>query len=576
VWVPALLAALAGPLRAAGPPDELLRLVPDDIGFCVVLRDLRGHSAALLDSPFVGQLRHSPVGAALLGSREAEKLARVGQHLEKHLGLGWARLRDDILGDAVVFAYRPGPPGKPEQEQGLILVRARNARALADLIDGLNRAQRQAGELKGLQERDYHGVRYHRREERKRVNRVERTEVNYYYLCGPVLVFSGQEAMLRQAIDRGRAADAGAEPALARRLRELGADRALVSVWVNPRAFDADLEARIARAGPATAPGLQTFAVYWKALEGVALLAALDRDLSLSLAVRARTEQLPAAARRFLAEASRPSELWRSFPDNALLAVAGRVDLSALSEALGDFLPRESRAALRGQVERTLDAALGRSFVKEVLPALGPDWGLCLTAPAAPDKGWLPQAVLALRVAPGEAESPVDQALLSALHFWATVAVLGHNKQNPDRPMSLKTAFQDKREVKYVASEQGLPPGVQPAFGLRHGYLVLASSPDVLRRFSPPAAPGGPAPAGPVPWLRASFKDWRAYVAERRDALAEALAAKQALTREEAGRRLDKLLDGLRLLDRLEVRQRTAPGQVTFTLTVRTALPLKK
>jgi hypothetical protein len=170
----------------------------------------------------------------------------------------------------------------------------------------------------------------------------------------------------------------------------------------------------------------------------------------------------------------------------------------------------------------------------------------------------------------------VDQALLSAIHFWATAAVLGHNKLNPERPLSLKTAFQDKREVKYIAGERCLPPGVQPAFGLHNGYLVLGSSPDVLRRFTPPAAPVAPAPAGPVPLLRVSFKDWRAYVAERRDALAEALAARHEMTREEAGRRLDKLLDGLRLLDRLEVRQRSTPGQVTFTLSVQTAPPLKK
>ena len=28
--------------------------------------------------------------------------------LRQHLGIGWAELRDDLLGDAVVLAYRPG------------------------------------------------------------------------------------------------------------------------------------------------------------------------------------------------------------------------------------------------------------------------------------------------------------------------------------------------------------------------------------------------------------------------------------------------------------------------------------
>ena len=93
----------------------------------------------------------------------------------------------------------------------------------------------------------------------------------------------------------------------------------------------------------------------------------------------------------------------------------------------------DSRAALVGQLDRTAGAALGKDFVKEVLPALGPDWGLCVTAPPPQEKGWFPQAVLALRAAPGDETAPVDQALVSALHSWAVLAVLGHNRQHPDR-----------------------------------------------------------------------------------------------------------------------------------------------
>src|SRR5262249_5462681 len=154
----------------------------DDVGLCLVLQDLRGHSAALLDSPFVEQLWRSPVGAAMLASKEVGQLGKVGKDLEKLLGLDWPRLRDDILGDAVAFAYRPGPPRQPEQEQGLFLVRARDPRALADLIGRLNRVQKEAGQLTELEEREHNGVKYHRRVERKEVNGVEHTEVNFYYL----------------------------------------------------------------------------------------------------------------------------------------------------------------------------------------------------------------------------------------------------------------------------------------------------------------------------------------------------------------------------------------------------------
>src|SRR6202042_646360 len=69
LWA-AFALALAAPLQAASPRDELLRFVPDDVGFCFVMQDLRVHATELADSPFVEQLRLSPVGAALRAANE--------------------------------------------------------------------------------------------------------------------------------------------------------------------------------------------------------------------------------------------------------------------------------------------------------------------------------------------------------------------------------------------------------------------------------------------------------------------------------------------------------------------------
>jgi hypothetical protein len=55
-----------------------------------------------------------------------------------------------------------------------------------------------------------------------------------------------------------------------------------------------------------------------------------------------------------------------------------------------------------------------------------------------------------------------------------------------------------------------------------------------------------------------------------------AVAEKNGLSRDEAGKRLDGLLAGLQFLDRVEVRQRTSQGQVVLTFVVQTAQPLKK
>src|ERR1700730_5890347 len=122
--IPACCAVLAlllwlPPTLAATPAEELLRLVPEDVGFCVVVQDLRGHTTALLQSEFVKRLRASPFASELARDKEILKLAQVEEHLQKHLKVNWTQLRDEVFGDAVVFAYRRGPTGQAEQDPDL-------------------------------------------------------------------------------------------------------------------------------------------------------------------------------------------------------------------------------------------------------------------------------------------------------------------------------------------------------------------------------------------------------------------------------------------------------------------------
>jgi hypothetical protein len=350
-------------------------------------------------------------------------------------------------------------------------------------------------------------------------------------------------------------------------------DKSLFVLWVNPRAFDAELETKQKASGPGR-EGLATFATYWKALESVGVAVALDKELTLSFAARARTEALPPAARRFLAEASRPSDVWSRVPDNALIAVGGRIDLKALFEMVDEFLPKEARQGLRGELNRGIGAALGKDFVADVLPLLGPDWGFFLIAPDATDKGWVPLATFAVRVVGGGKGAGIDQTLFGAVHAFAMLAVVGHNRANPEQPLSLKTTGLGEIAVKHLSGERAFPPGVEPAFALANGYFVLASTPEAVRRFA--AAAVKPMAEGEFPLLRISFKDWRAYLAQRRETLVARLTARSGMTSDESRTFYDQLLTGLQFIDRIELVQRTTSGQVTLALRISTSQPLRK
>ena len=122
-----VLCALCGSTFSATPKDEVIRLVPNDAGFVVVLQDFRGHAAKFRDSPFVKQFMQTPQGKALLDASVTVQLAEADRGLTEELGVNWTKLRHDLLGDAVVFVYRPGPVDKPDAEEGVAILYVRDS-----------------------------------------------------------------------------------------------------------------------------------------------------------------------------------------------------------------------------------------------------------------------------------------------------------------------------------------------------------------------------------------------------------------------------------------------------------------
>ncbi len=165
-------------------------------------------------------------------------------------------------------------------------------------------------------------------------------------------------------------------PDVTRRLRELDAERALFALWLNPLRLRRRGGIQGRRAPAERVATVKHFATYWKALDSVVVsLTPADRDINLSLGVRARVEELPPAARRLFREASAPSAVWRRFPETALLAVAGRFDGAALFDVLEGFLTPEGRQSLNADLNRQVGALLGGEFAQGSAPRPGAGLG---------------------------------------------------------------------------------------------------------------------------------------------------------------------------------------------------------
>jgi hypothetical protein len=527
----------------APPRDQALRLVPDDCGICVLVQNLRDHAQSLQQSPFAERLAASSIGKLFRDSPEAKKLAELDKQLKEKLNITWTELRDDILGDAVVLAYTPGPPDKPEQEQGLLIVHARNPNLLAALIDRLNELQRQSGELRIVEVRHFNGSSYIRRE--------KKLGEEFYALRGSLLVFSDSEARLQKALecDRSRPAADKGMPNQTGRLQALGIEQNFVTLWVNPRAFDEAIKQQVAVIRGTDATALKTFQTSWSAIDGAALSLQLDRDLALTAVMHGRFDALPASVRKTLDAARKPTAIWSAFPEDALMVAVGRVPWDA-----------DTGAA-------QTPGFFGRNVLENLLRQLGPEWGVCVLGPKPEAKSIAPAILGAIQLS-----TELDQTLvIDTLDSLIRITLLGINNQQGPR-WRLSQSKQDAVDIRVI--EGPIPsPGLRPSFAWKAGYLVFGSTPEAILRFNPRTAVD-PAPIE-IPVARLSLAAWASYLKSYRMPLATWAAKIHQLSMADVNSRLDRLIEALELFDTIDVTQKIGLDRAAVTVKLRTAVSLQ-
>jgi hypothetical protein len=543
---------LAGPAFGQEPAahDRLLQLVPEDTGVCLVVNHLRESSAKVADG-WLRALKSSWIGETVTASREFQQMLKFRTDLENLLKVSWGQLRDDIFGDAIVFAYRPPTRGQTRHEEGIVLLWARDPDLLGQVIRRLNEVQKESGDLKELTAVDFEGTRYFRR--------VEKHKTHYYYQAGRLLAFSSQDNLVRNVVAKVRRS-VGTSPRIAQQLRQAGVDKSLVSLWVNPRTWDAEFMARADRRSGPEAQIMNSLLVYWKALDAILVSFNIDDAVEIRLVLQGRSQDMPKAARRLFAPERVPPQVWSRFPENSFVRVAGRINAVAMGEALAEFTPAAFRELVSQIVKRQVDASLGLGLVDDILPNLGPDWGLCLT-PGLKVSDY-PKFLAALAIRPGSKEPPVDQSIIKLVRLAATLLVFQYNSAHAD-PLYLKTQTQEKVEINYLSGKI-FPADWQPAFALKDGYLVFASSPKTIAHFK--HHDKQVFPEGQIPIVQISVKEIAHWLAARREIVAGFLADKNHIGQDAARQHLDRLLAVLGLFDHVLITERREEGQVSLTI----------
>jgi hypothetical protein len=535
----------AGAAHAQEAAAELLQRVPDNFGFCLVINDLAGQSERWTKAPWFAKLRENPLVRGVLDGKEVGDLLRLEQEVKKRVDLDFAFLFEEILGHAVVLAYQPPAKGQPSSEKGLLLIKTRKAETIADFVEKVNQLQSNLGELTSLEDRKYKNQAYYRR--------VHQNATHFYFVKDATLAISNHEDVIQNLLDRDtKAASARRDQWLSARLT-----KSVATLWINPRTFDAEFVHQAKnKTGPEGA-ALQSIVAFWQGLDGLFVSVQGDDapELRLTLLARPGTP----AAKAWNTPPAPPAELWRRFPENALLSGAFTVDFAKALKKLKDSLS-EKDAGIELLVQKNLAAATGLDVYREMLPNLGPDIGFALTLPEGAS---LPRGLVALAVQSAPKEAPVDQTLLKAANLFLGLAIFDYNRKNTD-PIRVRTLQQDGVEVKFLDQDKIFPSSVQPALALKEGYLLVGSSPDAIADFRADRSPA--AASAETPLLKMAPREWSRLMKAQRQAMIDHLVKKHRDTPAAAANVVDGIAAGLELFQSLNLTQRAAAGQSAWTL----------
>ena len=468
-----LVLGLALSARGSGPADGLFRLVPPDAAAVLAVEDLRGRVREFLESPVAQRFERLPAFQAWIASGRLAQLDEALRKVESALGEKVERIRDELLGDAVVLALRVPPNGRPEDASGLLLVRVPNRALLDRLIRGINDAHRRSGELSRLAETTRAGVSYWSREFRP----ASRKPTDYFtVLLDNTFAWSNAEDLIQGVIDRrARQGQSLADLPKFQQIRHRLPEHAFASLFVAPRFLARVLAALGRPQKPANDRAAALIGRYLGATECIGAALQWRDGIVLDTEEVLDPTKLDPWSRRWAARSGEIGPGLRRAPSNALAMASVHVDWSAILDVLRRLTPERQQPRFENLIVALDGISLGRDLQAEILPQLGPGMLAYLEASDGDGEGegdanlrgaeTGPAKVIALGLgtASGVAAA-VENALRTYLAFYALDA--RHNQGQ----LQLETRDMSGRKV------TTLRPTTPLAFAIDGDRLVLGSS----------------------------------------------------------------------------------------------------
>ncbi len=526
--------APSDPPRPGADESDLLRLVPPDASATLAIVDLRGHVTDFTRSTLAKSLAELPTVKVWFESGGGRQLARSKAEIETHLGTTVGTIRDDLLGDAVIFALHLTADAPTDSARGLFLAKVRDRNLLIRLIDFANKTDRSVAEVAvaGTKDRPYSVRRFKAGEPR---------ETEYYRLFDDgTFAWSNSEALIQGVIDRkaGSGAGLGDNPTY-RKVRAGLPTRSLATLHLSPKFIRRVVASSPRPISPGDARAAEILSRSLASVEGIGLAVEWRDGFVLHSHEILDPRGIDLRLLRWAKAGSTSDTLTRRIPGTAIAAGSTPIDVEAVYEAFSELVPAPDHPRFDAMLVALRGMLLGRDVRKDVLPRLGP--GLIVYV-EEPGKGWPRFPVVGVLELRDDMKYPgIAAAIDNAL--WTLISLYALDPKHQASRLRLVSRQSGSLRVTSLAD-----PSIPFAYAVGPDVFLVGTSADAVARFGTSVSD-----ARLAPFRAKHFPDARIYAAidikrlvriacDHRDDLAKRLAASRKTTPEAAARDLDQAL----------------------------------
>lgn len=456
----------------ASATEEIFRVLPNDIGACLVIEDVAHYYELGSQSKLAERLEGLESFQNWKSSPTYKSFEVLVASLPAYFGISNSDLIRDIFGQSVVLAFRPPTPAQPPT--GIVLCRAAREEILKKVVDWI------------CAPTPFRQVSQHRHRNVPFVERVEfGARHDFVVRLGSVVAISDKRDAIEKVIDVSLDGGSLSEETEFRNMRAAVGEGAVVQLLLSTRALKTLLERAVTESGSAGHVVSALLANAWSALDWAAVSLRIGDPIELSLYASIDPNRLDESFRIWPDLFAQRLEFWERVPAEAMAAAATQMDFRALASwlcSLADDVPelREGLEAVAGLV--------GGLNVDELLARMGPEVGAVALVASTGDMQVVAEVELLSEDAPTLAGLPLPQAIeLVALRPMLLLYSLDHNRQFDD-VTRVTTQQVGTLRLHSLVGSRCLPPWLEPTVAVSDQRMYFASSPEaILARQSTPA-----------------------------------------------------------------------------------------